>query len=150
MRSDAHPDRLRLGVWGLNWRYVWDRWPGQNADKIKVLLVMAPRATNPNLHAQGGVFTVHIVKPPDPGANICRKPLDYVIERTARRNGTPSPVMKHLTLPVCQAGRLLRFLAEQNIHASSVFPGFDGVVRHLREWRLWDKPPPERDLPIGK
>jgi hypothetical protein len=148
MRFDANPDRLRLGLWGLNWRYIWERWPGNKPDNIEVLLVMAPRATNPNLHAQGGVFTVHLVKPGCPAACISPEALDKVIRRTAADIGIPFPVMRHLTLPVRQADRLLRLLAMQNIHAARVYPGFGGVVRHLKEWRLWDKPPCERDLPI--
>ena len=51
-----------ISVWCLNWRYVWKVWPADKAAMTKdveyVLLVTAPRASNPNLHAQGGVFTL--------------------------------------------------------------------------------------------
>jgi hypothetical protein len=148
--TDAHPDQLRLGVWCLNWRYVLNRWPGgTEAEQIEVLLVMAPRATNPNLHAQGGVFTVHLIKPGKPTAKINRETLDSVILGTAKKvKGTRRPYMRLLTLPVKEADTLLRLLAMQNIHAASIYPGFDGVVRHLNEWRLWDIPPHPQDLPI--
>jgi hypothetical protein len=143
------PTRLRLGVWCLNWRYVWERWPGADANNIEVLLVMAPRATNPNLHAQRGVFTSHLVRPGSGGSRIVRDHLDDVIERTYRRKkGIDVPVMRLLTLSVGESCRLLRLLAGQNIHGASVHPGFHGVVRHLKEWCNWDRPPPAQDLPI--
>jgi hypothetical protein len=150
VRANADPDNLYLGVWCLNWRYVLKRWPGRDkADEIEVFLVMAPRATNPNLHAQGGVFTVHLVRPGDPKAIVNRDPLNVVISHTAQKTkDTRFPVMKLLRLPVSKADRLLRLLATQNIHAARIFPGFDGVVRHLNEWRLWDKPPVAGGLPI--
>jgi hypothetical protein len=141
----------RLAVWCLNWRYVWLRWPGDKPDEIEVLLVMAPRATNPNLHAQGGVFTVRIVRPKNPAAPIDRKSLDVAIEDTAPCDdidGIRFPVMRRVTLPIRESGRVLRLLAGHNIHAASIFPGFNGVVRHLSEWRQWDIPPEGGTLPI--
>lgn len=137
-----------LAVWCLNWRYVWKRWPGKKPDDIEVLLVMAPRATNPNLHAQGGLFTVHIVKPGKSSAPINRDPLDLVIEKRRGSIAIKAPVMRQITLPIRESGRLLRLLAAHNIHAASIFPGFDGVVKYLKEWRRWDEPPPSGDLPI--
>jgi hypothetical protein len=146
--EQGDPDDECLAVWCLNWRYIWLRWPGGAPDDIEVLLVMAPRATNPNLHAQGGVFTVRIVKPGKPNAPIDRQPLDVAIETTSRNQGLPFPILRRVTLPIRESGRLLRLLAGHNIHAASIYPGFDGVVKHLHEWRPWDVPPPERDLPI--
>ena len=144
----GEPGDSRFAVWCLNWRYVWERWPGDNPDNIKVLLVMAPRATNPNLHAQGGVFTVHIVKPGTASAPINRDPLDHVIEKCRGSVAIKAPVMRQITLPIRESGRLLRLLAAHNIHAASIFPGFDGVLKYLKEWRRWDKPPLSGDLPI--
>lgn len=142
------PDNMHLAVWSLNWRYVWKRWPGSDADNIEVLLVMAPRATNRNLHAQGGVFTVHLVKPASPSDAIDRRSLDEVIESTARNVGLRFPVLRRVTLPVRHSARLLRLLAAKNVHAASIYPGFDGAVKHLKEWRMWDRSPPPGDLPI--
>lgn len=142
-------DNLRIEVWCLNWRYIKDRWPGDKPGKIKILLVMAPRATNPNLHAQGGVFTAHIVKPGKRTAPINYETLDFVIEQTKDDDvGIAFPVLRKVSMPIKDTGKLLRLLAAHNIHAASIYPGFDGVVKHLNEWRLWDEPPPEMDLPI--
>jgi len=147
--ADQAPDKLFLAVWCLNWRYVIKRWPGKRADKIKVLLVMVPRATNLNLHAQGGVFTVYLDRPRSTRSPINRDPLDKIIEDSAVIiKDVDFPIMRQIMLPIQEAGRLLRYLADQNIHAASIYPGFDGVVKHLNEWRLWDRPPQERDLPI--
>jgi hypothetical protein len=51
--TDVDPSRMGLAVWALNWRYVWKRWPATR--DIDVQLVMAPRATNPNLHMHRAV-----------------------------------------------------------------------------------------------
>jgi hypothetical protein len=147
--ADQTPDKLFLAVWCLNWRYVLKRWPGDDADNIKVLLVMAPRATNPNLHAQGGVFTVNLEKHLSAKSPINRDSLDKIIENSAIIiKDVDLPVMRRIMLPIQEAGKLLRYLADQNIHAASIYPGFDGIVKHLNEWRLWDRPPQEQDLPI--
>lgn len=138
----------RLAVWCLNWRYVWIRWPESKPDDIEVLLVMAPRATNPNLHAQRGLFTVHMVKSVKHNDPINREPLDRVIEDRFGDVQIKLPVMRQITLPISESGALLRLLAAHNVHSASIFPGFDGVVKYLKEWRRWDVPPPSGDLPI--
>jgi len=110
---------------------------------------MAPRATNPNLNAQGGLFTVHLDKPKSSRTPVNRDPLDKIIEKYAKYvSGIGFPVMSQIMLPIREAGQLLRYLGQQNIHAASIYPGFEGVVKHLNEWRLWDRPPQEQDLPI--
>lgn len=48
-------------------------------------------------------------------------------------------------LPCDQAGMLLRLLHSEGVDASTVFPGYDGVFKALREEQsLWDKSPAGR------
>jgi hypothetical protein len=49
--------------------------------------------------------------------------------------------MYHFTLPIDEAPRLLRLLALEGISASTLFPGYGGVVKALQEESLWDRKP---------
>ena len=138
----------RLAVWCLNWRYIWKRWPGEDPDKIEVMLVTAPRASNPNMHAQGGLFTVDMTRPASGSSSVYRKPLDNLIARTLERRGIPFPVMRRITAPVSKANAILRLLGGHGVSAASVYPGFAGVVQYLEEWNLWDRGPPNGDLAV--
>jgi hypothetical protein len=106
---------------------------------------VAPRASNPNLHAQSGLFTwLHGEK-----AHAMRLE-EYVEllpqERTAEleKTGVVLPLMRRLSAPQSCAPKLLRLLSYDGIDGSSMFPGYDGVVRSLRERVLWDKPEEEK------
>lgn len=112
---------------------------------IHPVLVNAPRFTNPNLHAQDGVFTLIV----DPHRSLTNPPhlptLEDLVElrrqemqrRPKGQRITPLPVLRRLDLPVCEAHWLLRLLDHERIGAARLFPGYDGVARGLREKRKW-------------
>ena len=111
---------------------------------MNVSLVTAPLSSNPNLHAQSGVFTRAR------GTTIVTVD-EYVQWRYEQRltdvpPGTPSfllpaplPWMHKLTLPRSQARRLLRLLSYTGINGSSMFPGHIGVVKRLEEEAYWKR-----------
>ena len=115
--------------------------------EFPVIVAAAPRAGNPNLHAQEGVFTLYRQADTEPGKPPDRKPLnesleiDPVLSKTARE----SPMLYNFTLPATQADRLLWLLAKEGITAATLFPGYDGVALAVKERRLCDKFP-ERPL----
>jgi hypothetical protein len=47
--------------------------------------------------------------------------------------------MKQVVLPRTHAPRLLRLLSYAGINGSSMFPGYEGVVKRMREEALWDR-----------
>jgi len=95
-------------------------------------VVHAPRASNSNLHAQSGVFTVCHGQFP-------KTPLDkLILERLA--NTQPRPVVQRLTLPQALAGALLNNLHAEGVSGSTMFPGYDGTVRRLQEEKFYFKP----------
>jgi PII-like signaling protein len=47
--------------------------------------------------------------------------------------------MCHFTLPIAEAGKVLRLLHQEGISGATVFPGFKGVVESINETRLWDR-----------
>ena len=50
-----------------------------------------------------------------------------------------APALRRLALPVEEAPKLLRLLADEGITGASMYPGADGVVKAMREEALWDK-----------
>jgi hypothetical protein len=102
----------------------------------KVVMVTAPRSTNSNLHAQRGIFTLFSDLNADPHGSVERSTLD-VIGETLR----PPIRLIHFTIPIDEAPVLLRLLALEGVNAASLFPGYGGVVRALREETLWDRKP---------
>lgn len=134
-------------VWCLNLAYVAAEWPLERPEDLRVQLVSAPSATNPNLFAQGGVFTLDRKCAAGGEAPTWREPLDQVVLSHASRHdpswyeGRPElrPAMRRLALPLQEAPRLLRLLADENISAATTFPGLEGAVKGLEERRLWDR-----------
>jgi hypothetical protein len=89
----------------------------------------APGGTNPNLHAQSGLFTFHL--------GVDAPSLEQHFVRMKKITGG-GPPLRRLTLPTTEAAKLLRLLSEEGIHGASMFPGHYGVVRAMRERALWE------------
>ena len=114
-----------------------------------VQVITAARATNPNLHAQEGLFTLTLLQPRiseslalAPVGPI--EPLDEVISgfMTELDLSDPPdfPFMFHFTLPATEAGQVLWYLDKIGVNAGKLFPGFDGAARAVQE-RLHQQPP---------
>lgn len=104
---------------------VWALSLGAVAREILLEIYEPPGSTNPNLNAQAGVFTFSIDED------------DLSLEELAiKRPGIAS--LKRISLHASEAPKLLRLLAYEGITGASMFPGADGVVRAMREERLWD------------
>ncbi len=128
-----------LSVWALDLDWtVYHAWPSTARGGMRVYVVTAPRATNSNLHAQGGLFTTDPIRVTDFGRPVRSDPVDALVRRKARRSRGPD-IMAHITVPAVEAGSVLRRLHSQGISAASVYPGFRGVADTLTERSLWDK-----------
>jgi FRG domain len=111
-----------------------------------VYLVTAPYATNPNLAAQGGLFTV--VQPrsgdphPIPDLDVALlKMADHAPKDWDRH----APVLMKFTLPARQVRVALRMLDAEGITAATIRPGIAGVVDAMRErWAHQWAPPHDR------
>jgi len=97
--------------------------------------VSVPTAPNPNLRAQEGVFLVMCSANVVGGSGeLDVQPLDAALEL----HGLTEKVrMVQLTLPVSEAGPLLRLLALEGIEGAMLYPGYDGVGRSMRERSFW-------------
>ncbi len=110
-------------------------------------LVHVPYAGNPNLSAQAGVFTLdrkgrvreslHRTLPRALRSAMRRREDDDTPGAPVPAHLVREPIFYKLTLPVSQAPRLLGLLALEGVNAASVFPGYAGVARSLREKALW-------------
>jgi len=102
-----------------------------------IQIVTAPSATNPNLKAQQGVFTLvnrHYTRE-DEGSYL---PMEQVLEELANKPESeryyPTIVgckLQKFTLPVAEAQRLLYLLAKLDITPSYVYPGYHSIVRDI-------------------
>jgi hypothetical protein len=93
-----------------------------------------PAWTNPNMHAQSGLFTIVRAMVDDRYSNsvdgFCATPSPP---------GFTIPRLRRVTLPVQRAPELLWRLASEGITGASVFPGAGGVVRAMKERTIWWK-----------
>jgi hypothetical protein len=137
----------RLGVWALRRELgddltvatgAWER--TQQQTSATLTFETAPRATNPNLHAQSGLFTrLHGEK----AHSLC---LENYIQLVAEQYAPSAlacaePYLRRLTAPQSSASRLLRLLSYEGVEGASMFPGNEGVVRSMQERGRWDEPP---------
>lgn len=101
--------------------------------KFPIALTGASGATNPNLHAQRGLFTFEHIELIEKEQHTLRTPLDKLIQMKISESplGKVAPVMFHFTLPQGESGKLLWLLTKENIDASRLFPGYDGIVRSM-------------------
>lgn len=134
-------DGRDLAVWAICPEQLRNqlRLAGVAGGGVDVITVTAPRSENQNLHAQEGLFTLYRPRPVVLSERIDRRPMDELLKAAIRRV-TPlkRAVMYRFVLPITQAGTLLYLLAKEGVDSASLFPGYDGVVRALRERRFWN------------
>jgi hypothetical protein len=126
----------RLAVWGFS----TDNYNCSHLAKQPFILVTAPSATNANLRAQEGVFTLaHQIDNDD--SPIDRSSFVEVLERWCRDHSvqTKGPWFRCITLPRSEAERLGFLLAYEGITWASLYPDFTGVVMAMRDWARWSQ-----------
>ncbi len=131
-----------LSVWALSIAFVADIQILLDSDRSglpHVQVVTAPRASNPNLHAQAGLFTLWFRSGGISTLEAVVSELLAALDSPVRARWTESTPLHHFTVPWSEAPILLRMLAYERIDAHRMFPGRDGVVRAMRERRLWDR-----------
>lgn len=108
-----------------------------------IRIVTAPSATNPNLKAQQGVFTLlnHFHTKEAEGNYL---PMEEVLEEIANRPEAEKyykiivgSKLQKFTLPVSEAGRLLYLLAKFDVTPSFIYPGYQSIVRDIEMENLW-------------
>lgn len=141
-----NPDDERLVVWALHGAKIdaLARIPGISTQGQfhYVGFVTAPRAGNPNLHAQEGIFTLHVSSDRD-DVTPDGMPLDEVLVRVSERLGdrwvwTQSDLLR-FTLPRTESRQLMKLLAAEGVTAAKLFPGFGGAAQTVLDQRYWPR-----------
>jgi hypothetical protein len=118
---------------------------------VQLSVVHVPRAGNPYLHAQEGLFLLFsALQPPappcgsfpDPCAAFQIRGLDELIDDLAGREGNPptaepTPWLVRLDMPWDLAPELLEALFAQGVHPGRLMPGYDGAARAAMESRYF-------------
>lgn len=137
----------RLCVWAIHKVALSGRLRDIVREKDLVELYAPAPAFNPNLAAQGGVFSVHRAWPASTDGHTDTRALDEVLECNSdalRRltagheaDGYGPPWLRCLTLPSKRAPRAMELLHDEMITASRVYAGFFGAAKAVRERELW-------------
>lgn len=99
-----------------------------------VKTVTAPYASNRNLAAQKGVHLLYQpTVPPTPHSIVQREPFDSALQRAHATMIDEMKILFKLVLPVSEAESLLQLLAKHDVSGATLFPGFDGVTKAMRE-----------------
>lgn len=151
-------DDVRIALWAMSRvpadiNELLDPYTIGSPPDIRLRIITAPAATNQNLRAQEGVFTV--IQPRNPKCEylLDRRPLDKQLgERftecvsltqpvsEALTSNRVNPLFFRFTLPASECGKLMWILASWGISAASMFPGFRGAADTVREEQFWKRP----------
>ena len=99
--------------------------------------VSAPRSSNQNLLAQDGLFTMYTPEPFDWNAPRAVTPVEEVIQAWA--DVRDSPILFKIELLGVEAQDLMRLLLRRGITGARIFPGYQGVLKALKERGEWGK-----------
>lgn len=129
----------RLAVWAISRPFIRRVARSWNPGPVDITV---PSTSNPNLHAQSGLFTLVRFKRNTPLRDVVAHPptLGKLFEdpeniSAARRTrGVPLlPMLYKLTLRVSEAPVLLHYLHLHGVHRARLFPGLDSIVPSMLE-----------------
>ncbi len=131
----SHESRAeRLCVWALDLSALGLVQKERRAQGF-LRFVSAPRSGNQNLLAQDGLFTMYTAEPFDWSAPRVATPVEDIVQSwTGVRN---TPILFRISLVLAEADNLRRLLLRRGITGARIFPGYDGVVKALRERGSW-------------
>ena len=127
-----------LSIWALDLDWIIHKAFPLNS-KMAVYVVTAPRETNPNLNAQGGIFSTGIINKNEFQDRVKIESIDEIVQKKWSELNCAIPVMVRLRLPCSESGKLLRLLNQEGVNAATIYPGYKGVVESLKEREKWDK-----------
>jgi hypothetical protein len=135
--NDSSAADTRLAVYAFKASILEISYPGSQERRFTTI-VAPPRHGNPNLHAQGGVFTVKRLSRLSIADPVDRRPFDVHL-RDASKNYPDSewPLLRVFTLSNRFSTELLQLLYLEGLTAGAVFPGFGGVAEALKDNELF-------------
>lgn len=113
-----------------------------NIGKINLHLIHPRYNENPNLCAQEGLFTYWSIRKPtveeiqDPSSRLIVDQESFdskLVKALEQIKARESPYLYRLTIPYEAAADVYEYAKQNGKDASTLFPGFDGVVRCMIE-----------------
>jgi hypothetical protein len=128
----------RLVVWAFHFPLL-GRHAALHQQTAPVRIVTAPTATNPNLKAQQGIFTLqhpHNTKEAQGDYLSLEQMLEDMAKDVGPAHSDANKLivgceLRKFTLPVSESGALLTLLAKLDITPSSIYPGYHSIVRDI-------------------
>jgi len=114
----------KIAVWALDTTFH-DSWK-------TVKIIRTPGGTSRNQAAQSGLFTTHNVTRYGINDEYQSEALDDVEEIYSRARSL-RPLIK-MTLPVSEAPELLEMCSKLGVDGSTLFPGYNGVAKMVKDW----------------
>jgi hypothetical protein len=134
----------RLCVWALNAQA--QKWFADSDPSFE--LITAPTATNPNLHAQAGIFSLVRFSQENDRAftehppTLCKLIGEASVDDMPGVDRAILPALVKVTLPRSEARSLLRLLAHYGVTAAQIYPGHKGAAQALLDQRWMQIAPP--------
>lgn len=114
----------KIAVWALDTTFH-ESW-----ENVKI--IRTPGGTSQNQAAQSGLFTTHNLRDFGIDDEYVPEALDNVSEIYSRARSL-RPLIK-MTLPVSEAPDLLQLCSKMGVDGSTLFPGFHGVAKMVKDW----------------
>lgn len=138
-KGEKYPPKYNIEIWALNIDVVI-----AEPMKVPLKIVQPQYHNNDNLCAQKGIFTFwETIKPamiresdgkPDFKTKTDRRTLDVQLhEYLTGINAPAKEYLYHITMPQETAYTIYSHIEHIGYNASTIFPGYDGVVRFLDE-----------------
>ena len=134
-------------IWALNSYYI--QFLQSTVSRIPLNFVVPPYYDNPNLNAQKGLLSYWEVLVPDRAEQIFqeniiltdRTPLNELLQKYCSRDGDSDNtiLLYKLEFPVEDCVAAYEYIRKLGYTAAKLFPGYDGVVRHMDEIRYLSK-----------
>jgi len=110
--------------------------------EFELVEVTAPYDANPNLRAQRGTFTLVVRRFGRPSVSPKLPTIeDLLSDYIAGATLVPKPrvpTLLRFDFPKSECRKLLRFLADLNITAATIYPGYDGATKAVAEICYYD------------
>lgn len=134
-------DAPDVAVWILNADLLdHEQRTVQNGRRLNLplTLVTAPAASNPNLRAQQGMFTVWRPQFTEGTKQLVdRRPLDELLTEAFGKEKLDLPLFNKLTLPLEHVSELWTTIRRNGVTVARLFPGFSGAAKAVRENVEW-------------
>lgn len=131
-----------LAIWAFDAPrpYVGETITLEDDTEIELDVVTAPRASNPNLHAQQGIFT--IVSTPNDFSWASTRQLSLVelLDGIDNPNERESPILIEISCDSRNAPELLWSLDRLGVNASTIYPDFAGAAKAVEEFHIRHPP----------